>query len=414
MKKKWKLIAGAAAVLAVLGVLVFQSFQPLKLELLKIEKRSIAKTFIEEGLAVSDSEHPISTVTGGKVVRIPVEEGQQVKKGTLLIEFDSTELVFQAEQLRAQLKSAAGEEAKTLKDTYDAELAKQKALLEQAERSREAARNNFDRVNTLYEAGAASQVEYEYARDSLAEAESRVAVETAALEALKKQYDPAGGASQYFAGLKESLQAQLDHLEYQIDQCTIEAPSDGVVARLSVKEGETVLPNTQVMTLLSEGALKIETFVLTEDVEDIRVGMEVALIQDKVDGDVSFPGTVSAIAPSAVEKISALGLEEQRVKVTVMPDIPKDITIRPGYALDVEFKTAEEMGQLVVPKTAVFPYNDGDALWVVRRGKLQIQPIKKGFENDTEIAVTEGLKEGEMVVLDPQAEGLKEGKRAAD
>ena len=257
-------------------------------------------------------------------------------------------------------------------------------------------------------------MEYEYARDSLAEAESRVAVETAALEALKKQYDPAGGASQYFAGLKESLQAQLDHLEYQIDQCTIEAPSDGVVARLSVKEGETVLPNTQVMTLLSEGALKIETFVLTEDVEDIRVGMEVALIQDKVDGDVSFPGTVSAIAPSAVEKISALGLEEQRVKVTVMPDIPKDITIRPGYALDVEFKTAEEKGQLVVPKTAVFPYNDGDALWVVRRGKLQIQPIKKGFENDTEIAVTEGLKEGDLVVLDPQAEGLKEGKRAAD
>ena len=67
-----------------------------------------------------------------------------------------------------------------------------------------------------------------------------------------------------------------------------------------------------------------------------------------------------------------------------------------------------------MPKTAVFPYNDGDALWVVRRGKLQIQPIKKGFENDTEIAVTEGLKEGDLVVLDPQAEGLKEGKRAAD
>ena len=411
MKKKWKWIAGAVIALAILGTVVSQGFQSLQLELLEIKKTSIAKTFIEEGLVASDSEYPVSTVTGGKVIRIPVTEGQAVKKGTLLIQFDATELGFQAEQLEAQLKSIAGEEAKVLKDSYPAEVTKQEAALEQAKRNRESAHKNFDRINSLYEASTVSKVEFEKAQEALQDAQSTVTIEAAALEALKAQHQPGGGTSQYYAGLKASLEAQLDSIEYQMDQCTLEAPSDGTVAQLSVKEGETVAPNSHVMKLLKKGLFKVEVFVLTEDVDSLRPGMEVTLIQDKLDEDITFSGIVSGIAPSAVEKTSALGLEEQRVKVTVLPEVPENLVLRPGYALDVKFKTAEENNQLVIPKTAVFSYKDGEAVWVVRKGKALIQPITKGFENDTEVAVTKGLKEGDFIILDPQAEGLKEGKR---
>ena len=411
MKKKWKWIAGAVIALAILGAVVSQGFQSLKLELLEIKKTSIAKTFTEEGLVASDSEYPVSTVTGGKVIRIPVTEGQAVKKGTLLIQFDATELGFQAEQLEAQLKSIAGEEAKVLKDSYPAEVKKQEAALEQAKRNRESAQKNFDRINSLYEASTVSKVEFEKAQEALQDAQSAVTIEAAALEALKAQHQPGGGTSQYYAGLKASLEAQLDSIEYQMDQCTLEAPSDGTVAQLSVKEGETVAPNSHVMKLLKKGLFKVEVFVLTEDVDSLRPGMEVTLIQDKLDEDITFSGIVSGIAPSAVEKTSALGLEEQRVKVTVLPEVPENLVLRPGYALDVKFKTAEENNQLVIPKTAVFSYKDGEAVWVVRKGKALIQPITKGFENDTEVAVTKGLKEGDFIILDPQAEGLKEGKR---
>ena len=411
MKKKWKWIAGAVIALAILGPVVSQGFQSLQLELLEIKKTSIAKTFTEEGLVASDSEYPVSTVTGGKVIRIPVTEGQAVKKGTLLIQFDATELGFQAEQLEAQLKSIAGEEAKVLKDSYPAEVKKQEAALEQAKRNRESAQKNFDRINSLYEASTVSKVEFEKAQEALQDAQSAVTIEAAALEALKAQHQPGGGTSQYYAGLKASLEAQLDSIEYQMDQCTLEAPSDGTVAQLSVKEGETVAPNSHVMKLLKKGLFKVEVFVLTEDVDSLRPGMEVTLIQDKLDEDITFSGIVSGIAPSAVEKTSALGLEEQRVKVTVLPEVPENLVLRPGYALDVKFKTAEENNQLVIPKTAVFSYKDGEAVWVVRKGKALIQPITKGFENDTEVAVTKGLKEGDFIILDPQAEGLKEGKR---
>ena len=77
----------------------------------------------------------------------------------------------------------------------------------------------------------------------------------------------------------------------------------------------------------------------------------------------------------------------------MLPDVPAGMTLRPGYALDIEYKTAEEKDRLVVPKTAVFSYQGGDAVWVVRKGKASIQSISKGFENDLEIAVAEGLQE---------------------
>ena len=236
-------------------------------------------------------------------LRYVVTEGQKVEKGALLMEIDSRELAFQADQLRAQLKSVRGEDAKILKDSYPAELIRQQTGLEQAKGDQEAAQKNFDRISALYDAGAVSSLEYENAQKALKDAENAVAAETAALEALLAQNKPGGGTVLYYAGLKESLESQIESLTYQIDQYRIEAPAEGTIARLSVKEGETVSPGTQVMTLLPKGLFKVEAFVLTEDVDDLQIGMQVTLLQDKLDQDITFSGTVSDIAPSAVKRL---------------------------------------------------------------------------------------------------------------
>lgn len=411
MKKIWKWIAGAVVALAILGIAVFQLLQPLDLELIEIQKTTIATTFTEEGLVVAGTELPVSSATGGNIVRLPVKEGQTVKKGELLIAFDSTELTFQADGLRAQIKSTSGDAVRALEEPYSTELAKQEALLEQAKRNRNAAKTNFDRVDTLYQSGIASQAEYDQALNTLEDAENMVTIENAALEALKTRHNPNSGTGQYYAGLRESLEAQLAHTQYLIDQCSIKAPFDGIVALVSAKEGEIAAPNTPLMTLLQKNLVKVDVYVLTEDVDDLDVGDKVTIIQDKVYQDITFSGIVAQIAPTAVEKISTLGLQEQRVKVTVLPELPDNLVLRPGYALDVEFETASEDNRLVVPKTAIFPYQEGNAVWVVRKGRAEIQSIKQGMENENEVAVIEGLQEGDLVVLDPQAEGLKEGKR---
>lgn len=116
------------------------------------------------------------------------------------------------------------------------------------------------------------------------------------------------------------------------------------------------------------------------------------LRQNRQGEDLVFPGKVTGIAPTAAEQVSALGLEEQRVKITVTPELPSDEELLPGTGLEVEFVTNRQEEVLVVPKTALFPYPDGEALWVVEKGKAKVQPVETGFENNSHLAITQGLE----------------------
>jgi len=215
---------------------------------------------------------------------------------------------------------------------------------------------------------------------------------------------------QYYQGLIEEVEAQIGQLEEQIEKSRIIAPIDGVVRELNVKQGMVVSPQTPLMKLAGTGGLEINAYVLAEDVLPVKAGMPVTLIQKRKDGDYRFPGTVQAIAPAAVEKVSALGLVERRIKVTIQPEgSPPEL--RPGYALDVEFHVLEQADKLAVPKTCLFPYEDRDALWVVRAGRAQIQKVIKGLETDELVVIEQGLTGGDKVIKNPQLEGLKEGKR---
>jgi len=185
----------------------------------------------------------------------------------------------------------------------------------------------------------------------------------------------------------------------------------GTVANLAVKKGDIVNPALPLMSLFREDSLLVEAYVPAGDVQGIYAGMKVALLRDRKDKGNIIEGTVKRIAPTAVEKISALGLVEQRVKVLIEPDISEIPALFPGYKLDVEFAVDRRENKLVVPKTVLFPYGEGKALWVVRGGKAAVQPVETGFENDREVAIEKGLESGDLVILNPRVKGLKEGKK---
>ena len=361
MKKKGKLIAGILLLLAVIGYFTLGNNQSLKADLLQVQPGTIAQTFTEEGRVVPEREIPLYTTNGGKVTKLAVHEGQKVWKGSFLFSFDTTELTLQLHQLQGQLKSIR---------------AQQELELSQLE---------LDKKKQLYEIGAISQKEYEDALNT--------------------------ANSSYYPGQIEALQAQIDAVQYKINESTVYAPANGTVAELKIKEGMFLTPGTPLMTVYQNEQYLVEVYVLTEDAVHIQPGMKVQLIQDNQKKDLVFTGRVEKIAPSAEEKTSALGLLEQRLKITISPIMPENLQLKPGYALDVQFTVDEQENVLTVPKTALFPYENGEALWVIRKNTAQIQPVKTGFENEQEIVITEGLKAGDSVILDPQLEGLKEGAK---
>ncbi|NLP43098.1 MAG: efflux RND transporter periplasmic adaptor subunit [Peptococcaceae bacterium] len=360
MKKKWRLILGILLALIIIGVMVAEALKPLEAELLTVERGSIAKTFQEKGLVQAAQETKVYTPYGGKVTRLNIQEGDQVEAGTLLLTFDSQELSYQIQNLKAQIRSIEAQ-----KDLQELTI-------------------DLETMKLLYEAGIITQKEYEEAENTL--------------------------NSDYYPALISGLKAQIDQINYQIAQGRVVSPLNGTVAELNIEQGMVVAPGTPLMTILSDSGYKVECHVLTEDAPSIQTGMEVTLIQDNRSGDRVFSGAVEKIAAKAEESLSALGLIEQRLKITIVPTIPEDVDLKPGYALDVVFTIDKQDDQLIVPKTTLFPYNDGYAVWVVRDGKAEIQPVQKGMENERDTAIVEGLQEGDLVILNPKLEGLKEGQ----
>lgn len=363
MKKKWKIIFGLIVLIVFITVAVLQATSPLEAELLTIQKDDIAKTFEEEGMVRAEQEILVSSLYGGggKITRLAIQEGDTVQKGDLLVGFDSQELSYQIQNFQAQMRSI------------------------EAQKNLEKLTIDLETKKLLLEAGVISPKEYEQAENTI--------------------------NSDYYPALIDAVQAQINQLNYQIRERNGYAPSAGIIADVQVKEGMVAPPGAPLLTILGGEGYQVETYVLTEDASRIKPQMEVRLIQDNKSGDIVFPGIVERIAPSAVEKMSALGLAEQRLKVTITPQTPQDLVLKPGYALDVEFTLDKKVDQLIVPKTVLFPYQDGEALWVVQEGQAVIRQVKIGFENDKMAAITEGLQEGDLVLLNPKLEGLKEGKK---
>jgi len=348
----------------------------------------------------------------------------------------------QLAQLRGQLESIKGQERQAYRGPYEAQIQQQKLKIEDTENKLAAARTEHEKLKMLYKAGAISEEKLINSSNYIKQLENQLQQQKIELQLIEQQAEPAPGTEQYYQGQKNALEtqialieeeiakrksggaptrqyyqgmieavdAQIKQLEKQIAEGKIISPITGIVEEIHIKEGAMVSPQTLMLTLLGTSHHEIEVYLLTEDVIGVQEGMNVTLIQERRDGDLEFEGRVISIAPSAVDRVSALGLTEKRVKVTVQPEgkVPE---LRPGYALDVQFTVFQQENKLAVPKGSLFPYEDGEALWVVRNGRAEIQAVKTGLKTDEQVVIEEGLQPGDKIIKDPGLEGLKIGKR---
>jgi len=214
---------------------------------------------------------------------------------------------------------------------------------------------------------------------------------------------------------RDALSSQAQRLREQIDDSRIYAPISGIVKRLNAEESGMASPEVPLMHLYKKENQEIrylvETRVLTRDVLEVYQGMQVKLSFELREQDLEFAGEVKEIYPYAEEAISPLGLEEERVTVTVLPYFPGDLQLGLDYKVDVEFITNRQEDVLWVPLTALFTYRGEDALMVVEDNRAIVREVSTGLETRRRVVIEEGLEEGDLVILDPKAEDLNEGDR---
>ena len=408
--KRRKFIIIGVLVALVLITVVFSNSLPLSAGVLTLHPQDFSKGFTEEGEIIAVHEFPIFNPVEGKLQSLNVDNGSKVKKGQVLFEMSTSDMNYQLEALKAQFQGLEGQRLQNYKSLNDAQIAQQTLIIQQAEQDAQTEELNLTRMKVMYDAGSIPLVQYEEAQTKLEKAKNVLEQQRLGLQLIYEQNKVHQGTELYYANQKKALQAQIDQLEDKISKAEVVALQDGIIKDLSLKEGNVIPQGQQVMTVFTNEGYKLESFVLASDALDIKVGSVVQVIQATSTGNKVLSGKIEAVDLSAVEKISPLGLKENRVKVTILLVGASPVVVL-GSNADVKFTTLEVPNRLLIPKTALFPYQQGEAVWVVQQGKAKIQVVKKGFENVSQVIIEQGLSDGDIILQDPNLTNLKEGKR---
>lgn len=188
----------------------------------------------------------------------------------------------------------------------------------------------------------------------------------------------------------------------------VTAPVAGQVLRVLRESAGVVAPGTPLVEVGDLGVMEVVAEALTVDAVQMRPGAPVML--NRWGRDVSLRGHVVRVEPSAFARVSALGVEEQRVNVVVALDDPAPTNSFLGDGFRVEAAITLWQGESVlhVPHGALFRLGDAWSVYVMAGGRARRRMVTPGHAGETATEVTQGLREGERVVVHP-ADTVREG-----
>lgn len=338
----------------------------------------------------------------GKIVALPVKEGDRVRAGQLLARIDPV-------QARAEASAAqAGVDALTA-EASSAERAIEAARAElagaQARASESAA--TLERVRSLHGDGLAPKADLDAAQ---AAADAAAAQVRAAQASLDRAQSARRAATQRIA----QSRAQAARAQDVLGKTEITSPLDGVVSRLQVREGEMVVigiqnqPGTTLMTVSDLSAIDAEVKVAEADVLRIRVGQPATVLLEAIPNR-RFSGRVVEVGASALPVVGTQAAARE-FRVVVRLDAA-DPSLRPGLTCDAEILTEERKDVLTVPLQSVVlraaapgaadePAADRPGVFLVRDGNAVFQPVTTGIIGGLAIEIA-GVEEGALVVTGP-------------
>jgi len=290
----------------------------------------------------------------------------------------------------------------------EARVAQAQAALNAARKQADAARAGAQfaaaelaRLRRLHAGGLISQSALEQAESEAQRTAATLAAANSSIEVAKYDLVAAQTALRYSVGARTR----------DGERVPVRSPVDGVVLAVSHENEGVVAPGEALLTVGDPHALEVIVDLLSSDAVRVHPGTRVVFT--RWGGDQPLAGRVRCVEPVAFTKISALGVEEQRVLVIVDLVSPENLWRRlgDGYRLEARFIVWESDKVLRVPSSALFQSGRGWAVLAVRKGRLLLQPVKLGERGELYAQVLGGLKAGEAVVTYPD-DSLRAGERA--
>lgn len=370
--------------------------QPFPVET-SIVKRGYYSEFIEDDAKTrAKNIYTITAPVTGTLLRIHQLEGDWISKG---------ETVAVIEPVTASLLDLRTKQE--LEQDLGAAEAELQALNEEIERTKAALQNaqtDLKRNRDLIKNKYLSQKELE--QSELLEQFRRKEYEGA-----KFKFD----AVQHKIGKIKTSLKQVQYAPNTINnKIDIPSPIDGRIIRIYQKSEATVFSGTKLLAIADPTQLEIVADILSPDAA--KISPKAKVIIERWGGIKPLEGKVRSIEPSGFTKLSALGIEEQRVNVIIDITSPQSEwkNIGDAYQVDVKIMILESNNILTIPVSAIYRDENHWAVFVLSHGRAQKRLINIRSQNPEHVAIEAGLSEGEEVILYPSnqiQEGLRVKKR---
>ncbi len=383
VRKLWPVGVG----LVVLAAIVYAFLPtPADVDVAAVTRGLLRVTVDHEGKTRIKERYAVAAPLAGRLLRVELHPGDVITAGkTLLATIEPTD--------PALLDVRARAEAEARVRAAEAARKRAQAALSREQQAYEQAQHDYDRARQLLASRAISQEEFDRVehRERLTQAELRVTEFAASIADFELEQARA-------ALLRTQPRESADPDAWRFD---IRAPINGKVLRVFQESAIVVTPGTRLLEVGDPTDLECEIDVLSTDAVKVAPGARVFL--EHWGGGQPLLAQVRVVEPAAFLKISALGVEEQRVWVIAdFLDPPaKRLRLGDGYRVEARIVVWEGADVLQVPAGALFRYQEDWAVFVLDNGRARLQPVRVGQNNGLEAEVLDGLQENDTVILHP-------------
>ena len=364
----------------------------------EVTLQDIVETVSATGKIQPEVEVKISSEVSGEILELPFKEGQEVKKGDLLVKVNPDLIQSAVNRSRASYQNV-------------------KAGLEQANATLKQAKADYDRNKTLFERGVISRADWDRAIASYETAQ-------------------AGKSSAYYS--VQSAAATVNEANDNLTRTTIYAPMSGTISLLNVELGERVvgtqqMAGTEILRVANLNNMEVEVDVNENDIVIVNIG-DSTIVEVDAYLKKEFRGVVTEIANSAAGTLAADQVTNFKVKVRILEESYQDLTegkpdtyspFRPGMTATVDVITKRRKDAISVPISAIViktdtsatkkPFNKDmvinndmskeeqkfECVFVNENGKAKLRVVKTGIQDDTNIEIVSGLKENDKIITGP-------------
>ena len=357
-----------------------------------VTQQPFERTVTLSGTLAAEEEVQTSFRVTGRVEEILADLGSPVRKGQPIARLMSVDYELRVKQAEASLQqalarlglTAAGEAA-----TVDAE---KTALVRQSRAVREEARLTRDRIRTFVDRGISSRADLDAAN--------------AALEVAEGRYEDALEEIRNRQALVLQRQSELDLAREQLEGTTLRSPIDGAVKERVISAGEHRTPGAPVMTVVRINPLRLRLAVPERSASALRPGQPVRI---RVEGDPrTHDGRLARLGAAIDESNRTLPIEAEVSN--------PQAALRPGTFVTADIVVNEKDSALVVPQSALVTFAGVQKVLTVKDGVAKEQRVKLGRRADTRVEILEGLRAGDVIVVNPGnlADGTPVRSRASE